>query len=200
MDRQLSSVSHVVVDEIHERGVNEDLLLIVLKEVLALRPDLKVILMSATLNADKFVAFYPGSKPVHISGYTFPVDVRYLEDALAASQLQFPVPADSVRLGAAMRLFAVRVHVYARPTCKGLVDLCSRALMCIGQRVHCSAADVRGRAVVISHHHACTWPIMIDHSIYSQPRCALPVAVLSTHGTRSQSATCARDLMLSRQG
>lgn len=97
MDRQLSSVSHVVVDEIHERGVNEDLLLIVLKEVLAMRPGLKVILMSATLNAEKFAAFYPGSKPVHIPGYTFPVDVRYLEDALQACQLPFPAAANSVR-------------------------------------------------------------------------------------------------------
>ena len=97
VDRHLSTVSHVVVDEIHERGVNEDLLLVVLKEVLALRPDLKVILMSATLNADKFAAFYTGSKSVHIPGYTFPVAVRYLEDALRASQLQFPAPPDSVR-------------------------------------------------------------------------------------------------------
>jgi ATP-dependent RNA helicase DHX36 len=96
VDRSLSSVSHVVVDEIHERGVNEDILLIVLKEVLAVRPDLKVILMSATLNAEKFEAFCPGSKPIHIPGYTFPVDVRYMEDALKASQLQFPVPAEPV--------------------------------------------------------------------------------------------------------
>lgn len=97
IDRELSSVSHVIVDEIHERGVNEDLLLMALKQVLALRPNLKVILMSATLNADKFSAFYPGSKPVHIPGYTFPVNTHYLEHALKASGLPFPAVAKQVR-------------------------------------------------------------------------------------------------------
>ena len=83
-------MSHVVVDEIHERGINEDLLLIILKDLLPRRRDLKLVLMSATLNAEAFQGYFPGSAAVHIPGFTFPVDVRYLGDALEESGVPFP--------------------------------------------------------------------------------------------------------------
>lgn len=53
-DPRLSKYSHVVVDEIHERDVLSDFLLAILKDLMKIRPDLKIILMSATINADKF--------------------------------------------------------------------------------------------------------------------------------------------------
>jgi HrpA-like RNA helicase len=95
-DPELQHVSHVVVDEIHERGINEDLLLIILKDMLPARPDLKLILMSATLNAADLQAYFPGAAAVHIPGFTFPVETLYLEDALNASRIQFPA-AGAVR-------------------------------------------------------------------------------------------------------
>lgn len=49
-DAALQGVSHVFLDEIHERNTTEDFLLIVLRDVLRLRPDLKVVLMSATVD------------------------------------------------------------------------------------------------------------------------------------------------------
>ena len=57
-DRSLRGVSHVVVDEIHERGCHEDFLLTVLRDVLPLRPDLRVVLMSATLDAGMFAEYF----------------------------------------------------------------------------------------------------------------------------------------------
>lgn len=75
--------------QIHERGVNEDLLLVILKAVLRRRPGLKVVLMSATLNADKFAAFFPGAATVHIPGFTFPVTIKYLAEALTESRVTF---------------------------------------------------------------------------------------------------------------
>lgn len=78
--------------QIHERGVNEDLLLVILKAVMRRRPDLKVVLMSATLNADKFAAFFPGAAAVHVPGFTFPVTVKYLGDALVESGVTFTPP------------------------------------------------------------------------------------------------------------
>lgn len=57
-DRNLNGVSHVFVDEIHERGMNEDFLLIVLKDLLSRRQDLRLILMSATLNAELFFKLF----------------------------------------------------------------------------------------------------------------------------------------------
>ncbi|XP_015957747.1 DExH-box ATP-dependent RNA helicase DExH3 isoform X2 [Arachis duranensis] len=82
VDRTLNGVTHVVVDEIHERGMNEDFLLIVLKELLPRRPDLRLILMSATLNAELFSSYFDGAPTMHIPGFTYPVRARFLEDIL----------------------------------------------------------------------------------------------------------------------
>ena len=54
----LSSTSHVILDEIHERDLQSDFLMIILKELIKKRNDLKVILMSATLNAEMFSQYF----------------------------------------------------------------------------------------------------------------------------------------------
>lgn len=84
LDRSLSDITHIFVDEVHERDINTDFLLIVLKQLLDMRPDLKVILMSATLNASLFESYFKsyGSVAIHIPGRTFPVTSYFLEDAL----------------------------------------------------------------------------------------------------------------------
>ncbi|KAL2342375.1 hypothetical protein Fmac_003660 [Flemingia macrophylla] len=82
VDRSLQGVTHVIVDEIHERGMNEDFLLIVLKELLPRRPDLRLVLMSATLNAELFSSYFNGAPTMHIPGFTFPVRAHFLEDIL----------------------------------------------------------------------------------------------------------------------
>ncbi|KAI5000414.1 hypothetical protein ZWY2020_005003 [Hordeum vulgare] len=81
-DRNLNGVSHVFVDQIHERGMNEDFLLIVLKDLLSRRPDLRLILMSATLNAELFSSYFGGAPTIHIPGFTHPVRTHFLEDIL----------------------------------------------------------------------------------------------------------------------
>ncbi|KAM0057252.1 putative RNA helicase [Helianthus debilis subsp. tardiflorus] len=81
-DRNLDGVTHVFVDEIHERGKNEDFLLIVLKDLLPRRRDLRLILMSATLNAELFSNYFEGAPMIHIPGFTHPVRAHFLEDIL----------------------------------------------------------------------------------------------------------------------
>ncbi|KAF8393968.1 hypothetical protein HHK36_020170 [Tetracentron sinense] len=71
VDRNLKGVSHVIVDEIHERGMNEDFLLIVLKDLLPRRPELRLILMSATLNAELFSSYFGGAPMIHIPRLIF---------------------------------------------------------------------------------------------------------------------------------
>ena len=56
--RKLQSVSHIIIDEVHERDLLCDFLMVVVKDLVALRPDLRVILMSATLNAEKFSKYF----------------------------------------------------------------------------------------------------------------------------------------------
>ncbi|XP_057960511.1 DExH-box ATP-dependent RNA helicase DExH5, mitochondrial isoform X2 [Malania oleifera] len=81
-DRNLKGVTHVIVDEIHERGMNEDFLLIVLKDLLPRRPELRLILMSATLDAELFSSYFAGAPIIQIPGFTYPVRTHFLENIL----------------------------------------------------------------------------------------------------------------------
>ncbi|KAK7905216.1 hypothetical protein WMY93_017823 [Mugilogobius chulae] len=81
-DPLLSSISHLVLDEIHERNLQSDVLLVIVKDLLTVRSDLKVILMSATLNAEKFSKYFDNCPMIHIPGLTFPVEEFLLEDIL----------------------------------------------------------------------------------------------------------------------
>lgn len=75
-------VTHVIVDEVHERSIESDFLLIILKELMKVRPDLKVILMSATVDAEKLSEYFGNCPAMSVPGRTFPVQVNYLEDAV----------------------------------------------------------------------------------------------------------------------
>uniref|UniRef100_A0A8C9F2P2 RNA helicase n=1 Tax=Pavo cristatus TaxID=9049 RepID=A0A8C9F2P2_PAVCR len=81
-DKHLSSISHVVLDEIHERNLQSDVLMSIIKDLLNVRLDLKVILMSATLNAEKFSEYFDNCPMIHIPGFTFPVVEYLLEDVI----------------------------------------------------------------------------------------------------------------------
>lgn len=78
----LHDYSHLIIDEIHERTFQTDLCLAILKELIKYRKDLKVILMSATLNADKFANYFSNCPKIHIEGFTFPVQDIYLEEII----------------------------------------------------------------------------------------------------------------------
>ncbi|KAM9801453.1 ATP-dependent DNA/RNA helicase DHX36 [Neosynchiropus ocellatus] len=81
-DPLLSSISHLVLDEIHERSLHSDVLLVIVKDLLKRRDDLTVILMSATLNAEKFSKYFDKCPIIHITGLTFPVEEFLLEDVV----------------------------------------------------------------------------------------------------------------------
>ncbi|KAL6607673.1 P-loop containing nucleoside triphosphate hydrolase protein [Neocallimastix sp. 'constans'] len=79
-DPDLNSISHIIVDEVHERNVDTDFLLIFLKELISRRKDVKVILMSATLNSELFSSYFDDAPVFEIPGFTYPVKEVYLED------------------------------------------------------------------------------------------------------------------------
>jgi ATP-dependent RNA helicase DHX36 len=62
----LIGVSHLLVDEIHERGMNEDFLIIILRDLLPRRPDVRLVLMSATINAELFSKYFGDAPVMHI--------------------------------------------------------------------------------------------------------------------------------------
>lgn len=78
----LREVTHLVLDEVHERSIESDFLLIVLRKLLARRPTLRVILMSATVDAAKFSNYFDNAPIMTVPGRTYPVVTKYLEDAL----------------------------------------------------------------------------------------------------------------------
>jgi ATP-dependent RNA helicase DHX57 len=81
-DGALDSISHIVIDEVHERNLDGDILMGLLRESLDTNPHLNVILMSATLDADRFAVYWGNSPRLHIPGRTFPVQDYMLEDVL----------------------------------------------------------------------------------------------------------------------
>lgn len=94
-DPGLTGVSHLLVDEIHERGMNEDFLLIILRDLLPRRSDLRLILMSATINADLFSKYFGNAPIMHIPGLTFPVAELFLEDVLEKTRYHVKSESDN---------------------------------------------------------------------------------------------------------
>lgn len=75
-DRDLKKYDTIIIDEAHERSLNIDFLLGYLKRLLPRRPDLKVVITSATIDVDRFAAHFD-APVVEVSGRTYPVEVRY---------------------------------------------------------------------------------------------------------------------------
>ncbi|ANB12516.1 putative helicase [Sugiyamaella lignohabitans] len=83
----LQGVSHVVVDEVHERSLDSDYLLILLKRICKANKNLKVILMSATVDPKLFINYFDNKVGyTHIEGRTFPVEDHFLDDVIRQTQ------------------------------------------------------------------------------------------------------------------
>ena len=80
----LETLTHVIIDEIHERDAMSDFLLTVLRDALARYRHLKLILMSATVDTNLFLGYFPGSVHVSLDGRMFPVEEFHLENILLA--------------------------------------------------------------------------------------------------------------------
>ncbi len=76
-DPLLEQYDTLIIDEAHERSLNIDFLLGYLKQLLPRRPDLKVVITSATINTEGIARFFDGAPVLEVSGRTYPVEVRY---------------------------------------------------------------------------------------------------------------------------
>ena len=76
-DRNLSAYDTIIIDEAHERSLNIDFLLGLLKQLLARRPDLTLLITSATIDTARFAKHFSNAPVIEVSGRTYPVEVRY---------------------------------------------------------------------------------------------------------------------------
>ena len=76
-DRFLNQYDTLIIDEAHERSLNIDFLLGYLKQLLPQRPDLKIIITSATIDTERFSQHFDGAPVITVKGRTYPVEVRY---------------------------------------------------------------------------------------------------------------------------
>lgn len=81
VDNLLSQYSMIVLDEAHQRSIPTDVLMALVKQLLAKRPLLRVILMSATIAADQFSRYYDNCPILSVQGRTFPVQLYYTEES-----------------------------------------------------------------------------------------------------------------------
>ena len=84
--KNLEDLDFLLLDEVHERTMDLDLLFIALRRLIIRRPQLKIVLMSATIDARRFSEYFGNSPILNIPGRTFPVEVKYLEDAVELTQ------------------------------------------------------------------------------------------------------------------
>lgn len=80
VDKQLSRFSVIIIDEAHERIINSDILLSMLKDILNSRDDLKIIIMSATIETEKFANFYGSDNIIFLEGRCHPIDLYYTRE------------------------------------------------------------------------------------------------------------------------
>lgn len=90
-DPWLADVSHLVLDEIHERDVVSDILLALMRQLIQKRTDVKLILMSATLNAEHFSSYFGNCPHINIPGFTYPVREFFIEDVIQTIGYKMPV-------------------------------------------------------------------------------------------------------------
>ncbi|MGY4925200.1 ATP-dependent RNA helicase HrpA [Streptomyces sp. 900105755] len=99
-DRELRAYDTIIIDEAHERSLNIDFLLGYLAQLLPRRPDLKVVITSATIDPERFSRHFGDAPIIEVSGRTYPVEVRYRplleEDAEDADRDQITAICDAV--------------------------------------------------------------------------------------------------------
>ncbi|MDQ0991746.1 ATP-dependent RNA helicase HrpA [Streptomyces sp. V3I7] len=99
-DRELRAYDTIIIDEAHERSLNIDFLLGYLAQLLPKRPDLKVVITSATIDPERFSRHFDAAPIVEVSGRTYPVEVRYRplldEDSEDADRDQITAITDAV--------------------------------------------------------------------------------------------------------
>ena len=124
-DRRLKQYDTIIIDEAHERSLNIDFLLGYLKQLLPKRPDLKLIITSATIDPESFSKHFDEAPIIEVSGRTFPIEIRYRPigaDRTSSSDLEDEEDEDDDSTGAASANSGKPQKVAAEPTASDYID------------------------------------------------------------------------------
>eukprot|EP00041_Stephanoeca_diplocostata_P028192 m.790541 g.790541 ORF g.790541 m.790541 type:complete len:1146 (+) comp23326_c0_seq37:58-3495(+) len=122
----IDGITHVFVDEVHERSQDTDFSLILLKSVLATRPQLRVVLMSATMHTETFVKYFPDAAHYHVTGTAHTVERFYLGDVLRITR---ETPARNAPPNAYSAMLDPVLHsAWHAPTAATAADVLARAM------------------------------------------------------------------------
>lgn len=149
-DPLLSSTTHVVVDEVHERTLQGDFLLALLKKLITQRRamgfSLKVLVMSATMDAELLRGYFDGCPVLSAAGRTFPVEHLFLEDAYEAVGYRLDAEAPAALRGGGVRASAALQGAVSGKQ-RGIVRVGSWVFMLWLQLaiIHCLINNCAGR-------------------------------------------------------
>lgn len=119
-DSRLSQYGVVILDEVHERTLSTDILMGVLKQLLATRKDIKIVVMSATLDAGKFQSYFENSPLLSVPGRTHPVEILWANETTrdfleAAVETVFQIHAEEAHEEGDILLFLTGQEVSEKP-------------------------------------------------------------------------------------
>jgi ATP-dependent helicase HrpA len=122
-DPEFRAYDTLILDEAHERSLNIDFLLGYLKTLLPRRPELKLIISSATLEADRFSQYFNGAPVVEVSGRTYPVEMRYRAEQAASNKPADPTKKEAPDPNEEPDIAALLVHAVDELAAEGPGDI-----------------------------------------------------------------------------
>lgn len=124
-DPTFRNLTHIIVDEVHERSVDSDILLGVLKILLPMRPDLRVIIMSATIEMDQFSEYFGNCPTLEVPGFNHEVTEYYLGDVMR--QINMPLNKREMKDRSTWYSFITKliVHIHQNRDPGAILVFCS---------------------------------------------------------------------------
>ncbi|MGH0153391.1 UNVERIFIED_CONTAM: hypothetical protein FKN15_041924 [Acipenser sinensis] len=179
---RLEGVSHVVVDEVHERDVNTDFLLVLLRRVLDANPQLRVVLMSATGDLQRIAHYFGNCEVVKVPGFMHPVQEHYLEEVLEMMGRNKGRDYDEDEPSPDLDLVAdVIEHVDNHGEPGGILCFLPgwHDIRGVQQRLEEKSAFRSGKQLVLPVHS--NLPVMDQQAIFQRPPVGLRKIVLATN-------------------